>query len=212
MRKENQRKRELAWVARAEGIEGSWRPRKRQRRDAWRLLCMMDNQLKFLGTSLQRFKAPSDEASRGPWHTWPILSWCFDQGSPEMSATAFLEYSMKANFDLFCDPEHGSWRDAQLAIKRSGHFVHHQLYLAALNVPHGPWSEDVRWAQVTSHLKHWLDTTSSAEQSPLFLDLCERMAWDQGDSSMMMDGDLPQRMLSLLRSSDFMSRKGSNKT
>ena len=108
-------------------------------------------------------------------------------------ALAFLLYVLKYNVDVFFDPAHGVHNDVLNAIYAAGLRAHLFLTLLRLNIPCGPWSEDMRYKQVTGSIDEFLQH-GSFEELPLFADHFDDMLSDP-DSKHLLDSDNPVEAL-----------------
>ena len=55
--------------------------------------------------------------------------------------------------------------------------------MVSWNVPHGPWSEDVRYKEVVGAWTSFFKRHKKPATSPLFLELLPYMCWEQGLST-----------------------------
>lgn len=82
---------------------------------------------------------------------------------------------------LWC-ASHSSWRDFQRVLKATNLWTYWLLLLITMNVAHGPWSEDARYAavrQAWSELRQFFVPNIC----PLFDEWASNMVWEQGLSS-----------------------------
>ena len=75
-----------------------------------------------------------------------------DQGSDGIAAVKYLLW-LGCCLTIWCDFSHGSNNDVNGTIKDLGLWSFWLLMLVALNVPHGPWDDDVRFAQTREALQ-----------------------------------------------------------
>ena len=137
--------RQRAWCKRKSN-EGkwTWRPAKRNRVSACHWAMNVDNQIKHtLGFEGLKAFVPKAQQS---WKTWKHMNVAIDQGGDGLAACNFL-LSLGCCLTIWCDFSHGANNDVNAAIKEMGLWSFWLLMLVTLNVPHGPWDDDVRHAQ-----------------------------------------------------------------
>ena len=150
------------------------------------------------GRGLGYFRQPAE--GRGPWETWLLLSYAGDQGSKEECGKWVCKRLLSLNFDEVPDLGHGIWNDCKLALRRSGHWSHVLLMLLSWNVRHGPWSEDALMQEVLGAVKNFLNYVRKPTDSPLFMSLVGRMAFDQQSEFLgLFQDDLPAALLQRFR-------------
>lgn len=184
-----------------DGGAAAWRPAKRFRKSALKWASIVDHQIRvstcfsgFVG-----FHVPEDELERLPWDKWPLISVSVDQGSPEMSAVNFLQQAARINIDDVSDFAHGCHRDLSLALKRIGAWPHVLLQLATWNIPHGPWSEDVRHREVVACYKSLFEQHPRPESSPLFMSLLPHLIHEAGERSTAAEDHTVDRFWNMLQ-------------
>ena len=182
--------RERAYLSKqlGEAVEQSaWNPKKYHRKCTWVWLCQIDHMIKLsTGKTLKHFSQPEDVAERGPWHTWPLLSYAGDQGPKEECACHVLarKPECKINIDRVPDPSHGVWNDCKMALKASGHWNHTGLMMLTWNMKHGPFGEDKRQNEISGSMRQYFAHTKNPRDSPLFMSLLPRLIFDCQDESL----------------------------
>lgn len=106
--------------------------------------------------------------------TWPKLSIAADQGSDILSGIFALQRHYKINLDYTPDVSHGVQNDLWAAGRECGLAQFMYMVLLLVNVPMGPWCEDMRYKQVVQALDDLL-STEEAQQCPLFMSLVADM-------------------------------------
>ena len=164
---EDQKTRQRFWCKRrAEGGKVSWRPKKKHRVSACHWAMNVDNQIKIsLGLNGLKAFVPSDKRD---WTSWRHMNVAIDQGGDGLSACNWL-MAMGCCLTIWCDFSHGANNDINGAIKELGLWSFWLLMLVTLNVPHGPWDDDVRNAQAK---EGWEETKKhyTARSAVLFQD------------------------------------------
>ena len=94
-----------------------------------------------------------------------------------MAALSFAVWFNKLNIDISFDPSHGVHNDMLNAVKFAGLKSHLHMTLLRLNVPHGPWDEDLRYKQVCGSISEML-STGSPKNHPLFMNRLDDMLED----------------------------------
>ena len=84
------------------------------------------------------------------------------------------------NYDYFPDGPHGGQRAVIDGLRKSGMYPFILAMLVTRNIPHGPWSEDIRFNQMQQSMTEHFEFTLSAE-CPLFQSLARSMLNDTGD-------------------------------
>ena len=192
--------RETAWVRKRKGenIDSSeWNPKKRYRFDAFKWLAQTGWQLlQNTGLGFGHFALTAEQRKQKPWHQWPLLNYAGDQGSKEQCGLWVLKRKLQLNMDEVPDQGHGVWNDCKLGLKAIPDLWSHTLLmLLAWNVRHGPWQEDIRFAQVLGNVRNQAKHGKEARQLPLFMSLIDRMVFDQQDPSLVFVDDVPQGLL-----------------
>lgn len=136
------RERQRLWLSRKRGAGKAsplapWRPPKRPRLVACKVLEAVDHQLRTAG--LQRGLAHFLPHPPLSWGGWPCLSLALDQDSANMAAFHWAAYSANLNLDDQWDHGHGAWNDCKLAAKSTGLFSVLMSVLFVFNLVHGPW-------------------------------------------------------------------------
>ena len=129
----------------------SWRPQKRYRGSARKWLSATDNQWKVtVGLSGWKHFIPNEDKLWQPtnWRKWPHSGLGTDCGADAMSALCSLEYKFKANVTRFLDEAHQKHRAMDGALNQCGLKALWIMNVVSLNVNHGPWADDHRWAEV----------------------------------------------------------------
>lgn len=131
----------------------NWQPRKLFRCSAQQFLMGLDNQLKGFCGGLKDFRigqTPVDD--RGDPSTWPKLSIAADQGGDQLCGINALMRAYGCNVDFVPDPSHGIQNDLWLSGKQAGLSSFFYGMLLMVNVPFGPYCEDMRYKQVIQNL------------------------------------------------------------
>lgn len=214
---EQRHTRQKAWLARKRGADtqpAQWNPRKRHRKDTAMWLAQVDHQMVFsCGVGLGHFAVPEEVAQRGPWDTWPLLSYAGDQGSKEEAGKWTIRSKLRLNFDEVPDQAHGVWNDCKLALRRAGHWSHVGLMMLSWNMRHGPWAEDQRQHEIKACIANFLRTEEEggSPRSPIFASLVHRMAFDAQDPALEHCEDLGAEMLRRFREQNPFEVKGGSK-
>lgn len=160
---EQRHSQQRAWLARKRGAETQptqWNPQKLYRKDTAMWLAQVDHQMLFsCGLGLGHFAVAEDVAARGPWHTWPLLSYAGDQGSKGECGKWAIRSKLRLNFDEVLDQAHGVWNDAKLALRRAGHWSHVGLMMLSWNMRHWPCAEDQRQHDIKACIANFLRTS-----------------------------------------------------
>lgn len=126
----------------------------------------VDNQIKCsLGLDGLKAFVPKKEDD---WTKWRHMNVAIDQGGDGLAACNVL-LSLGCCLTIWCDFSHGSNNDVNATIKDLGLWSFWLLMLVALNVPHGPWDDDVRYAQTQESWKE-LKSNNTSRSSVLFQD------------------------------------------
>ena len=142
----DQQMRHRHWVKRkVEEGRVEWRPKKKHRVSAAAWCCNVDNQLKrSLGLNgFIDFKP----AAGSKWRERRHLALAIDQGSDGLSAMNYLLF-LGICLTPWMDFSHGANNDINATIKSLGLWPFWLLMLVVLNIDHGPYDDDVRFAQV----------------------------------------------------------------
>lgn len=147
-----QQARHRFWLKRKAGDQAAgWRPAKRHRVSAKHFLLNIDNGIRLsLGLrGLVDFQVPEkvENSPWADWRNWRHLCLAIDQGSDGLAACNWLRTS-KVNFSVLCDWSHGAQNDLKEALRGCNLFQFILLMMIAMNVEHGPYDEDLRFAQV----------------------------------------------------------------
>ena len=127
-----------------------WRPRKMHRVSAFRSAAHVHKAIsQFIDGGLFHFKQPLEASERGPAMSWPRLALFPDLASDNLSWLSFAMYKLNLCLEEGFDFAHGVHDDILQGIYGAGEKQHLLLDLVRVNVPVGPWSEDVRWKQVS---------------------------------------------------------------
>lgn len=120
----------------------------------------------------------------------------------------FLAKHVDLNCDDMCDLSHNVWNDCRLALEHSNLWTHIGLMLVTANVPHGPWSEDVRYSEIVGNIHAFFESYSGPHTSPLFESLIQRMIFNLQDSGIMSSPDPAQEVFEHMRLFDPFATKG----
>ena len=149
------------------------------RRAAEKWIKAIDHQLQLAGLpGLSLFEVSGEQEAPQHWSRWRHLSIGMDMGSDGLAAANFLQRELKLVLDITPDPSHLLWRGVQAALKSAGLYG---FALPAFNLPHGPWSEDVRYVQVKVALDNVL-AHENPSTCPLFSELLGCMEIDCQES------------------------------
>lgn len=208
---EVRRARQRAFLKRKQPESGvksaDWRPRKRHRRSAWQWLCALHHQIsQFHPSGLLHFCVPPAPETPSPI-LWPRLSISPDQGSDGTAALCFMVWSLGCNVDVAFDPSHACWNDLLVGIKSANLYRHLLLSLIRLNVPTGPWSEDMRYKQCLQGLQELL-STETPQSCPLFQAFLPDMLAEEAGKDLQTDSDPAGAMWRRLSESNPFSTKG----
>ena len=112
---------------------------------------------------------------------------CLDQGSDGLCAGAFLRH-LQANVTLVTDWSHGGQNDFYDALREGGLWPFCILMLVVFNCEHGPFDDDVRWAQLESA---WREATTNytATSLALFQDRLPAIIAENGGTSGVLFGE-----------------------
>lgn len=203
--------RHKAWaLKRKSGEQQLWRPRKRHRKDSWAWLVNLENQvLQGTGYSLKHFQLPPQPEDRPHWALWPLLTVSSDQGSVELAGHHFCQFALRMNWDCCPDVGHGCWNDIKKAIRSSSQWNFVTLMMLTWNVPHGPWSEDVRFHEVVGSFDNFFRANPTPESSWLFGHLLPRFLFDLQEPELLGDPAAPQIIFDRLRNENPFQNKGS---
>lgn len=202
----------------ASGADGretaSWRPQKRHRKASFQWVVWIDHQLRSstIYQGLTDFAVPADRAERGHWSGWNHLTLVSDQGSPELCGISFLQQKLKLCVDDISDFGHGCHRDLGLALRRAHLWDHVLLRIALWNVPHGPWSEDVRSKEVQAVWRSMFTRYSRPEDSPLFMEVLPFLMWENNDKASSAEEGVTLRYWEWCQDMDPFKKKGRKQT
>ena len=142
----DQQMRHRHWVKRkVEQGRVEWRPKKKHRVSAAAWCCNVDNQLKR-SLGLKGF-IDFKPAAGSKWRERRHLALAIDQGSDGLSAMNYLLF-LGICLTPWMDFSHGANNDINATIKSLGLWPFWLLMLVVLNIDHGPYDDDVRFAQV----------------------------------------------------------------
>jgi hypothetical protein len=104
-----------------------------------------------------------------------------DQGTDGLAASWWMHASA-INSTIWCDWSHGAWNDCKGALKDNQLMGFWMLILIMMNLPHGPYNDDVRHAQVTAA---WAECKQNFKHynCPLFTEYASAMLDDIGGPS-----------------------------
>lgn len=183
-----------------------WRPPKRYRLGSYKNLVTIDSQLCNLGLpGLGHYVKDWDTE---PWETWPILTMCLDQESTNLASVHWLMYNQGAAIDPQWDPNHGAWNDVKCAAKASGYMAFLLGLMVVWNLPHGPWADDMRSAQVQEALDLMTDCRE-ASVPPLIEARSRSILQESGCEECLSNPDAIQRMWEGFRQDTPFRKKGS---
>ena len=86
---------------------------------------------------------------------------------------------------------------------------HTALMMLCWNVPHGPWAEDVRYAEVLGCFENFFKTIAAPQDSWLFMELLPRMLFDLQDPELSGHPNAADIVFERLRDENPFSTKGS---
>lgn len=212
---QDQRKRARAWLSeQGDGGEGhakaSWRPRKRYRAASGDVLLEMENMLRVssFGTrSIKDFCVDPDPEKRPSPFEWPVMSFVRDSGADMLCAVGFLQRHLLAVVDDIPDISHTGWRSAIAALKKANLWGFVTVMMAVMNVPHGAWSDDMRYRQVCSGLEEKAKCESPF-RDPLFQELLGEMCADLSLTDRIGDPALAEEVWDFLFADGPWRRKG----
>lgn len=208
---EQQRSRHRSFLKRKRQTETdakAWRPKKRFRKSSWQWLCALHHQMsQFHGSGLLHFCVPDELELRLAPICWPRLSLTPDQGSDGVSALCFALHRLGACIDVQFDPSHGVWNDLLGGIKAARLFEHLLLSMLRLNVPVGPWAEDMRFKQGAQGLQELL-TYESHDKCPLYQHFLGDMLSELAAADLAGEEDASALLWERLRSNNPFSVKG----
>ena len=130
-----------------------------------------------------------------------------DQGPDGVAALCYMSYQMHMVVELAWDPSHGVWNDLKNGLKFAGLFDHLLLSLLRLNVPVGPWHEDLRYKECLQGLQELLEF-GKPEDSPLFQAFVNEMIEEEGGQDCQEHEDPAKAMWEKLKISNPFSTKG----
>ena len=139
--------RQVSWVKRKAEGRTSWRPKKRHRLSACHWCVNVDNQIRQ-SLGLRGF-ADFIPAKDVHWKKKRHLNIAIDKGFDGLCAGNWLLH-MGVPLTLWMDVSHGATNDITATMKALGLWSFLLLMLVTLNMEHGPWDCDTRYAQVGS--------------------------------------------------------------
>jgi hypothetical protein len=201
------RQRQSAWLGRKN--PQSWRPPKRHRVGAHAVLVDVDCQLRDSTSvgGLHTFQIDEDPAKRPDPMDWPLLQMASDRGSDITCATFFMKYEININLDDTGDQSHDIHNDQKGTLSDAKLLSFNLLQCAALNVHHGPWSEDTRFRQVVDGMKD-LGQFESPASCPLFGAMARKMLRDTDEEHRIGDPDIEEMLWHRLFDESPWARKG----
>ena len=107
-------------------------------------------------TELEERKHPLD---------WPGLSISCDQEAAGHHAVQAALRHFNLNVEYLPDPSHGGQRCVQDSLKKSNLWPYMQSMMITKNIPHGPWSEDMRFKHAQQIMVEHIFNTRSQECS-----------------------------------------------
>lgn len=209
---ESRRERQRAFLKRKTpegGVKAQdWRPRKRHRKSAWQWLCALHNQMTPLVPKGINYFCQAEQAQeREPPLKWPRLSISPDQGSDGLSAICYMVHHLRCNVDVAFDASHACWNDLLAGIKCAHLYDHLLLSMIRLNVPCGPWSEDMRYKQCVQGVQELLSTEGPGS-CPLFQAFLPDMLAEAAGNDLRQHPDPAGAMWRRLAEENPFSRKG----
>lgn len=143
--------------------KGEWRPPKRYRVSSYKTIVQLDGQLRTLGmTGLARYACDGSQDRK--FDADPVLTIVWDQESSNIAAAHYMMYHRKMQIDFIFDGAHGAWNDVRAACKDANYMGFLLGLLLVWNLPHGPWSDDMRWSQTRELLAEF--TFAGSEPPP----------------------------------------------
>ena len=129
-------------------------------------------------------------------------------GSDGFALSFHAMYSQNMNMHFTWDPSHGVHNNIVEAHRSAGLRVHDLMKLLALNVPHGPWAEDVRFQQCLDMLEDLL--LHENELQPLFQELLPSMARDKEETHRLGEAKLAKEYWQELSAEKPFRKKGAD--
>ena len=152
---------------------------------------IMDAQGNFLGPELpqpQPEAQPESDAqpqpgAQPPSHAQHSIAWCThwaDQGSIGAAGINFLVFELGYRMLLFPDPNHRTWNDIKLDLKRSKAFFYRSLVLMTLvfNLNYSPFLKGSFYDKKRDFFEDWAKTATI--EDPLFKKHAHGIATDRG--------------------------------
>ena len=115
------------------------------------------------------------------WRSWPHLGVAMDQGTDGMAASWFMLHKLM-NCTFWTDWSHGAWNDCKVSLKDNHLMGFWMLAMVLVNIPHGPFNDDIRFSQVNAA---WDECKQNfkADSCPLFMEYAAGMLEDMGGTS-----------------------------
>lgn len=163
---------------------GTCRPLGRHTKASVEWLLCMENGLKqstFPDFTWEYLMLAEDIAQRDPDPLmWPRLSLASDQGPDVCCAVNYLLRARTANVDWYPDDSHGVKNDMKATLRESGLWRWSLLMMAAMNAPHSPFWENMRFQQIRESIREVLGTLDMTEDK-LFMNLLPAFLRDRKD-------------------------------
>jgi hypothetical protein len=156
---------------------------------------------------LHTFQIDEDPAKRPDPMDWPLLQMASDRGSDITCAIFFMKYEININLDDAGDQSHDIHNDQKGTLSDAKLLSFNLLQCAALNVHHGPWSEDTRFRQVVDGMKD-LGQFESPASCPLFGAMARKMLRDTDEEHRIGDPDIEEMLWHRLFDESPWARKG----
>ena len=149
-------------AARCGHVINEAKKRRRQAASMW-LRCVDKALINATGAGLKKLQQPTDPAERADPLEWPGLSISCDQEAAGHHAVQAAQTYLNLNVDYVPDPSHGGNRVIQDALKKAGLWPYKQSMMITRNIPHGPWSEDMRFRQSQQIMAEHISNTHPSE-------------------------------------------------
>jgi hypothetical protein len=163
-------------------------------------------QVRHFSEGLKAYVVPKEWVGTKDPLTWHRLSISADQGGDALAGIAYLQRELRLCLDFCPDPSHGCNNDFWVAAKGAQMNAFFHLLLLVLNVPLGPWAEDLRFSQVNQGMRELL-ALEDPESCPLFQEYVAAISSEMG-LEMSATGDQDRYVWEQLKTSSVLSKKG----
>ena len=171
------------------------------------LRCVDKALINATGAGLKKMQQPTELEERKQPLDWLGLSISCDQEAAGHHAVQAALRHLNLNVEYLPDPSHGGQRCVQDLLKKSNLWPYMQSMMITKNIPHGPWSEDMRFKQAQQIMVEHIFNTGSSECS-MFQALAFNMLRDRCEEHLAGEDGTEENLWDSLLTDDVWRKRG----